>query len=107
MGGFGLSSNNITKINSVFNQYTDINEVLIFGSRAKGNYRDNSDIDLVIKGRNISLSILHQIENKLEDLYLANSIDLLIYDTIDNADLIEHINRVGKQFYKKDSLLSF
>ena len=98
---FGLSSNNIAKINSVFNQYKDINEVLIFGSRAKGNYRDNSDIDLVIKGKNINLSTLQEIENKLEELYIPNSIDLIVYDNIDNSDLLNHINRIGKQFYEK------
>lgn len=98
---FGLSSNYIDKINSVFNQYSDIDEVLLFGSRAKGNYRDNSDIDLVIKGNNINLSTLQEIENKLEELYIPNVIDLSVFDTIDNSDLINHINRVGKQFYKK------
>jgi predicted nucleotidyltransferase len=98
---FGLSSDYIVKINSVFNQYSDIDEVLIFGSRAKGNYRDNSDIDLVIKGNNINLSTLQEIENKLEELYIPNGIDLLVFDTIENSDLINHINRVGKQFYKK------
>jgi predicted nucleotidyltransferase len=98
---FGLSSNYIDKINSVFNQYLDIDEVLIFGSRAKGNYRDNSDIDLAIKGNNIDLSTLQEIENKLEELYIPNVIDLLVFDTIENPDLINHINRVGKQFYKK------
>ena len=101
MNLFGLSSNNIGKINAVFNQYTNINEVLIFCSRAKGNYRDNSDIDLVIKGKNINLSTLQEIENKLEELYIPNYIDLLIYDTINNSDLLDHINRMGKQFYKK------
>jgi predicted nucleotidyltransferase len=104
MGGFGLSLNNINKINSVFNQYIDIDEVLIFGSRAKGNYRDNSDIDLVIKGENINLSTLQEIENKLEELYIPNSIDLIVYDSINNLDLINHINRVGKQFYKKGDI---
>ena len=102
---FGLSSNNIAKINSVFNQYSDINEVLIFGSRAKGNYRDNSDIDLVIKGKNINLSTLQEIENKLEELYIPNSIDLIVYDTIHNSDLLNHINRIGKQFYEKGKSL--
>lgn len=102
---FGLSSSNIAKINSVFKQYTDINEVIIFGSRAKGNYRDNSDIDLVIKGKNINLSTLQEIENKLEALYIPNYIDLIVYDTIHNEDLLNHINRIGKQFYKKDKLL--
>ena len=102
---FGLSLNNIAKINSVFNQYPDINEVLLFGSRAKGNYRDNSDIDLVIKGKNINLSTLQEIENKLEELYIPNTIDLIAYDTIHNADLLNHINRMGKLFYEKGKSL--
>jgi len=98
---FGLSSNNIDKINSVFKQYSEINEVIIFGSRAKGNYRNNSDIDLAIKGNNINLSILQQIEIKLDELYIPNSIDLIVFEKIENSELINHINRVGKQFYKK------
>ncbi|MFV8326057.1 nucleotidyltransferase domain-containing protein [Flavobacterium sp. ZS1P14] len=105
MNYFGLSSNDIIKINSVFNSYSDINEVLIFGSRAKGNYRDNSDIDLAIKGKNINLSVLQEIEIKLEELYLPCSIDLINYVSIENPDLINHINRVGKQFYKKGNPL--
>ena len=103
MSLFGLSSIYITKINSIFSQYPNIEEVIIFGSRAKGNFRDNSDIDLAIKGKVISLSTLHQIENKLEELYIPNFIDLIVFDNIENSDLINHINRVGKQFYKKGS----
>ncbi len=106
MSFFGLSPYHIVKINSVFIQYSEINEVLIFGSRVMGNYRDNSDIDLVIKGKDISLSTLQEIENKLEALYIANSIDVIIYDNIKNVDLINHINRVGKQFYKKGNILA-
>lgn len=101
MEDFGLSSNNINKINSVFQQYPEIDEVLIFGSRAKGNFRDNSDIDLAIKSKNISLSILQQIEIKLEELYIPNYFDLVVYEKIENQELIEHINRVGKKIYKK------
>ena len=101
MSSFGISSNYITKINSVFRQYFNIDEVIIFGSRAKGNYRDNSDIDLAIKGEFIDLSTLQQIENKLEELYIPNFIDLIVFDKIENADLVDHINRVGKQFYKR------
>lgn len=102
MSFFGLSLIYISRINSVFDQYSNIDEVIIFGSRAKGNFRDNSDIDLAIKGKDINLSTLQQIENKLEDLFIPNFIDLLIFDKIENPDLIDHINRVGKQFYKKE-----
>lgn len=104
MNSFGLSFNNIMKINSVFRQYYNINEVIIFGSRAKGNYRDNSDIDLAIKGMHIDLTTLQQIENRLEELYIPNHIDLIIFDKIENTDLINHINRVGKEFYRKDKI---
>lgn len=102
MSSFGISSNYITKINSVFRQYFNIDEVIIFGSRAKGNYRDSSDIDLAIKGKSIDLSTLQQIENKLEELYIPNFIDLIVFDKIENTDLVDHINRVGKQFYKRE-----
>jgi len=98
---FGLPYNYILQINAVFNQYPAINEVVLFGSRAKGNYRDNSDIDLAIKGEDINLSTLQEIETKLEELYIPNAIDLLVFDNIKNLDLINHINRVGKQFYSR------
>ena len=101
MEDFGLTSNSVNKINSVFQQYPEIIEVLIFGSRAKGNFRDNSDIDLAIKSKNISLSVLQQIEIKLEELFIPNYFDLVIYEKIENQELIEHINRVGKNFYMK------
>jgi len=107
MSIFGLSNSNIVSINSVFNHYNEISEVLIFGSRAKGDYRDNSDIDLVIKGNNINLSLLQEIEIKLEDLYLPNIIDLIVYDRIENPELISHINRIGKQFYTKGNYNRF
>lgn len=107
MNNFGLSSSNINNINSVFKQYSEINEVIIFGSRAKGNHRDNSDIDLAIKGNNINLSVLQQIEIKLDELYIPVSIDLVVYNKIENTDLINHINRVGKQFYIKGNSFPF
>lgn len=107
MNYFGLSSNSINKINSVFKQYSEINEVVIFGSRAKGNHRDNSDIDLAIKGNNINLSVLQQIEIKLDELYIPVSIDLVVYNKIENTDLTNHINRVGKPFYRKGSSFPF
>ena len=104
---FGLTSEIIIKINSVFNQYKNIDEVVIFGSRAKGNFRANSDIDLAIKSDNISLSTLQEIENKLEELYIPNTIDLIVYKNIKNEDLISHINRVGKKFYVKGKSFPF
>ena len=61
---FGLLDTEIENIHKIFSQNQEIEKVIIFGSRAKGNYRNNSDIDLVIFG-NINLRILNQINIEL------------------------------------------
>lgn len=45
---FGLAHAIITDFHRVFARYPDIERVRIFGSRAKGTYKDNSDIDLAV-----------------------------------------------------------
>ncbi|MCW0484384.1 nucleotidyltransferase domain-containing protein [Gaoshiqia sediminis] len=47
---FGLSETTISLLCSVFENYPEIEEVIIYGSRAKGNYREGSDIDITLKG---------------------------------------------------------
>jgi predicted nucleotidyltransferase len=82
---FGLSDVDIKKMNSVFNQFTQIEEVVIYGSRAKGDYRPNSDIDLTLKGQNISFNVLNNITLLLDDLLLPYIIDISNYSQLDNA----------------------
>lgn len=98
---YGLSSKTIQKINEVFQLYRDIEQVLLYGSRAKGNYHHGSDIDFVILGEKIDYSQLLKIENHLDDLLLPYKIDISLFRQIKNQDLIDHIKRVGISFYKK------
>ena len=53
---YGLKKYIVEDIRNVFNKYLQINEVVIYGSRAKGNYKIGSDIDLTIKGEGINLT---------------------------------------------------
>ena len=71
----------------------------MYGSRAKGNYRPGSDIDLTLKGRGINLEQLNAISNDLDDLLLPYTFDLSIFHHITNRELLGHIERVGKVFY--------
>jgi uncharacterized protein len=98
---FGLRQETIAKINAVFMSYPQIEAVFLYGSRAKGNYRPGSDIDLVIRGEHLTYKQLLAIENKLDDLLLPYKIDLSLLHHIDNMDLLDHINRVKKIFYTK------
>ena len=98
---FGLKQEQIAKMINVFSQFPEIEEVIIYGSRAKGNYRSGSDIDLTLKGSTLNLNLLFKIENALDDILLPYFIDLSIYHTLNNPDLVNHIDRVGCKFYSK------
>ena len=96
---FGLPEQAIQKLESVFNAYPQIQRVIIYGSRAMGNYRKGSDIDLCIEAENLTFSELMRMEEQIDDLLLPWSIDLSIKSHIDNPELLEHIREYGKTFY--------
>ena len=98
---FGLNENNIKLITSVFQKYPSINEVVIYGSRAKGNYSERSDIDLVVKNSPIDRHIISKILMDLNDSDLPYLLDIQSLEAIKNQQLLEHISRVGQLFYKK------
>ncbi|MCY1276480.1 polymerase beta, Nucleotidyltransferase [compost metagenome] len=96
---FGLPAQAIEKLNGVFERWPQIQRVLLYGSRAKGNYRPGSDIDLSIEGENLSLSQLMAIENQIDELLLPWMVDLSLKHRIDNPALLDHIQRLGVPFY--------
>lgn len=97
---YGLSDNVIEKILIVFRSNSNIQEAIIFGSRAIGNYREGSDIDITLKG-NISFDNLLRIESEIENQMLPYKFDVSIFEKLKNQKLKNHINRAGKIFYKK------
>jgi predicted nucleotidyltransferase len=101
---FGLSENIILKITTVFGKFKEIQKVVLYGSRAKGNYKSGSDIDLCLLGDDISLALQYKVEQALDDLELAYKCDVTVYNKIDNTDLLDHINRIGIIVYNKDLL---
>lgn len=100
---FGLPPSTLDKLNGVFAQHDTIENVLIYGSRAKGNYRPGSDIDLAIQGSDIPFAEFMRIEDQIDDLMLPYSVDLAQYRQIENVELIEHIDRVGVSIYVRDA----
>lgn len=98
---YGLPADAVEKLVRVFNQWPQIDEVLLYGSRAKGNYRPGSDIDLTIKGAALDLTMLLAIENQIDDLLLPWTVDLFLMQRIDDPSRVEHVERVGMPFYIK------
>lgn len=98
---FGLSEATIKRIHDIFDQYPVIDQVIIYGSRAKGHDKIGSDIDLTLCGDRITHQDFLEIFRKLDELSIPYTIDLSIFTRIDNPDLKAHIQRVGKLFYTK------
>jgi predicted nucleotidyltransferase len=96
----GLNGNIIQQICSVLSSFPQVDAAVLYGSRAKGNYKPGSDIDLTLKG-NFDLYILNSISLKLDDLYLPYMFDLSIHHHINDPDMIDHISRVGIELYRK------
>lgn len=101
MTNTGLNNEVIEKIQGVFALHSEVDEAVLYGSRAKGTYKPASDIDLTLIGTSLDLTIQQKIENELDDLLLPYKVDLSIYHQITNKDLIDHIERVGKLFFVK------
>ena len=101
---FGLTDEVLHKINEVFRRYPQVEQAILYGSRAMGRHRYNSDIDLTLLGPALNLKTLFRIENELDDLLLPYMIDLSIFEHIDNPDLVDHIRRMGKVFYQREEV---
>ena len=97
---FGLSDTVIKELQDVFRRHANIEKVLIFGSRSKGNYRAGSDIDLAVVGQGIDYSQLLAIQCEIDDLELLYSIDLLDYQKEKGTPIGDHIDRVAQIFYE-------
>ncbi len=98
---FGLSDNTIDRLHEVFRRYDEVEEVIIYGSRAKGNFRIGSDIDFSVKGHGINRKIMSSIWQDIEDLNFPYKVDLSDFQVLNTPDLSDHIERVGKVFYRK------
>jgi predicted nucleotidyltransferase len=100
---YGLSKGEIAEIQRFFSDYTNIEKVILYGSRAMGTHRPASDVDLTIIGKQITLSQVSEIEQKWYDSSLPYKLDLSIMSQIENQDLLEHIKSEGKVFFTKSS----
>lgn len=99
---FGISEKSYSILYNSFKNYQEIKQANIFGSRALGNYKKGSDIDLVLYGQDIKEQIVNELRTYLnQDTIIPYKIDLLIFDQIENQQLIDHINKCSKIFYRK------
>lgn len=97
MSDFGLSENTIKILKDFFNKFPEIKMVKVYGSRAIGNYRNGSDVDFALFG-DLNKDLIKKISSEIDELNTPYMFDITDYATIQNQELKEHIDRVGKVF---------
>ncbi|NFH70754.1 nucleotidyltransferase domain-containing protein [Clostridium botulinum] len=99
---FGLLERDIKYINEVLDKFEEIEKAIIFGSRAMGNYKKGSDVDIAIIGKNVTNKTIFRLDDYLNEVYpLPYFFDVIQYSSISNKKLINHIDNEGKVIYTK------
>jgi len=101
MHDFGIPEDLLLNIKNIFSKYNQINSVILYGSRAKGTFREGSDIDITLIGNNITNSILNNVETEIDELDSPYLFDISIYQQISSINLKDHIDRIGIEIYSK------
>ena len=100
---FGLYDKSYKEVLAILANCRSIKEVVIYGSRAKGNYREGSDVDITILGDPIPKDIT-KLWHDLDDSFIPYKFDISVYNNLKSDSLKEHIDRVGKTFYISEEL---
>ncbi|MCH7401210.1 restriction endonuclease subunit S [Belliella kenyensis] len=98
---FGLSDIIVEKLQNIFAENAKVDKAIVFGSRAKGNYKEGSDIDIAIKGQDFNFDDTLSLHQKFDDTNIPYKVDLINYHTIKEPELKDHIDRVGIELYSR------
>lgn len=98
---YGLLESDLNKVISVLSGNSNVEKLVLFGSRAKGSFRNGSDIDIALYGKKIKLRDVLDLTAAIDDLSLPYKFDLILFHQIKETDLIEHIERVGIPLFER------
>lgn len=102
MQKFGLENSIIENIIHILKKYKEIDSAKLFGSRARGDFRESSDIDIALFGDKLTHSINTKVFYEIDNLYLPYKIDLINFNTLtDENKLKERILKEGVKIYAK------
>ena len=100
MNDHGISQRTFDLLMKTFGDFPEVEQVVLFGSRAKGKYSAGSDIDLAVKGNEVTPALIFKLNSIFnERLPIPYEIDVVGYQDLDHEALREHIDRIGITIY--------
>lgn len=100
---YGIADTDWEKVFVTLSHFPNIQRAILFGSRAKGNHKPFSDVDIALIGKSISINDLLELKNEIDDLLLPYEFDFCVYKDLKNSDLKSHIDRRGIEVYRTKS----
>lgn len=102
MEQFGIDESIIEDIVNIIRKYKEVTRAVIFGSRARGDYKKASDIDIALFGDNLTNTINTKIFFEIDELYMPYKVDLINFNTLGKENKIrENILKEGVEIYAK------
>ncbi|EPZ38341.1 nucleotidyltransferase [Anoxybacillus ayderensis] len=97
MTTYGISQNVFERLMAYFRSEEEIQRVVLFGSRAKGTARYNSDIDLCI---DYTGKQKWKVIDAIDEMVGIYSFDVLFFDSL-NKEIARQIERDGIVIYER------
>ncbi len=97
----GLPDTTLERVREVLARFPDVEKAILYGSRARGNHRQGSDIDLTLCGGELDHTQLTRIDNELDDLLLPYQMDISLMSDLTHPPLLDHIRRLGVVLYER------
>ncbi|MCK5145753.1 nucleotidyltransferase domain-containing protein [bacterium] len=99
---YGISAKSYNYMMSVMHAQQAVEKVVLFGSRAMGNARKGSDIDLALFGKKLTLNDARTVSILMNEKGpVPYCVDVLIYHEIKNKALRKHIDDEGQVIFKR------
>ncbi len=99
---FGLRDADLLYMDNLFRQHSDIEQVWLYGSRAKGTNQPGSDVDLALIGPDVKGETVRHIHFVLEEESpMPFFFDVLHWDGLSNQKLKDEIQRTAQPLYER------
>ena len=86
---------------SLIVRHKEKEQVILYGSRARGTHKPFSDVDITLLGIGLTRSHLNRLMADIDESSLPYSFDISLYTKLTNSDLIEQIERTGVVLYQR------
>jgi predicted nucleotidyltransferase len=101
MTNHGLANKTVAQITSVLTAFSQVEQALLFGSRAKGTHKPGSDIDLALVGADLDWQTVGRISGALDDLPVPYRFSVIMFNQRTDSEVAAHIRRVGIPLFER------